>query len=153
MYQKLQPRAGGGETEMTIKHCSVWSFLIPAGPRTRQFVKVSLYQIHDEVELYGEVNNEEHTGPAVLGVCWHHHIRETRKIKRWAWDKEKIHGSCDGRITTNIVSININITHHTVYFNIIIIIIAKRNHIFRELWKELGLTGSERLRSSVSELT
>lgn len=38
-----------------------------------------MYQVHDEVELYGEVNNEENTGPTVLGVCWHHHIRKTRR--------------------------------------------------------------------------
>lgn len=37
------------------------------------------YQVHDEVELYGEVDNEEHTRPAVLGVGRHHHIRETTR--------------------------------------------------------------------------
>lgn len=46
-------------------------------------------------------------------------------------------------INNNNITININITHHTVYFKIITIIIAKRNHIFRELWKELSLTGTE----------
>lgn len=39
------------------------------------------YQVHDKVELDREVYNEENTGPAVLGVCWHHHIRETTKVK------------------------------------------------------------------------
>lgn len=38
--------------------------------------KLSLYQVHDEIQLYGEVNDKENTRPAVLGVCWHHHIRE-----------------------------------------------------------------------------
>lgn len=38
-----------------------------------------LYQVHDEVELYGEVNNKEDTGPAILGVCGHHHIRKTTR--------------------------------------------------------------------------
>lgn len=47
-----------------------------------EVVKANLYQVHDEIELYGEVNNEENTGPAVLGVCWHHHIRETTRKRK-----------------------------------------------------------------------
>lgn len=43
--------------------------------------KSFFYQVHDKVELDREVYNEENTGPAVLGVCWHHHIRETTKVK------------------------------------------------------------------------
>lgn len=39
----------------------------------------SLYQVHDEVELYGKVDDEEHAGPAVLRVRWHHHIRKTTR--------------------------------------------------------------------------
>lgn len=57
-----------------------------------------LYQVHDEVELYGEVNNEENTGPAVLGIRRHHHIRETKK-KKEERDREKceLNESRDGR--------------------------------------------------------
>lgn len=35
------------------------------------------HQVHDEVELNGEIHYEEDTGPGVPGVRWHHHIRET----------------------------------------------------------------------------
>uniref|UniRef100_A0A0E9PAY6 Uncharacterized protein n=1 Tax=Anguilla anguilla TaxID=7936 RepID=A0A0E9PAY6_ANGAN len=33
-------------------------------------------QVHDEIELNGQVNNEKHTGPAIPGVCRHHYIRK-----------------------------------------------------------------------------
>lgn len=33
-------------------------------------------QVHDEVELNGEIHNEEDTGPGIPGIGRHHHIRE-----------------------------------------------------------------------------
>lgn len=40
-------------------------------------------QIHDEVELDGQIHNEENAWPTILGICWHHHIWKTREEKRW----------------------------------------------------------------------
>lgn len=61
-----------------------------------------MYQVHDEVELYGEVNNEENTGPAVLGVRWHHHIRETKR-KREASNTYTSYKNCGVCLNTNVV--------------------------------------------------
>lgn len=36
------------------------------------------HQVHDEVQLDGEVDDEEDTGPGVPGVGGHHHVWETR---------------------------------------------------------------------------
>lgn len=41
------------------------------------------------------------------------------------------------------MDINVDITSHTVQLFFLILIFAKINHIFRELWKELRLTGTE----------
>lgn len=35
------------------------------------------HQVHDEVQLDGEVHDEEDTGPGVPGVGGHHHVWET----------------------------------------------------------------------------
>ena len=44
--------------------------------------KVKAHQVHDEVELYGEVNDEEDTAPAVPGVGRHHHVRKAAGKQR-----------------------------------------------------------------------
>lgn len=39
------------------------------------------HQVHDEVQLNGEIHYEEDTGPGVPGIRWHHHVRETASEK------------------------------------------------------------------------
>lgn len=39
-------------------------------------------QIHDEVELDGQIYNEENAWPTILRICWHHHIWKTSKEKK-----------------------------------------------------------------------
>lgn len=39
---------------------------------------VCVYQVHDEIEFNGKVDDEEDTGPTVPRVCWHHHVWEAR---------------------------------------------------------------------------
>lgn len=47
---------------------------VPAAPaETRQVT----HQVHDEVQLDGEVHDEEDAGPGVPGVGRHHHVWET----------------------------------------------------------------------------
>lgn len=44
-----------------------------AGPQTQA---KATHQVHDEVQLDGEVHDEEDAGPGVPGVGGHHHIWE-----------------------------------------------------------------------------
>lgn len=53
---------------MTIRHRFILNRFTMLSTKQHSSQKPKKYQIHDEIELYGEVNNEEHTGPAVLGV-------------------------------------------------------------------------------------
>jgi len=46
-----------------------------------QVLQQGTHQVHDEVQLNGEIHYEEDTGPGVPGVRWHHHIRETAPEK------------------------------------------------------------------------
>lgn len=39
------------------------------------------HQVHDEVQLDGEIHYEEDTGPGVPGIRWHHHIGKTASEK------------------------------------------------------------------------
>ena len=46
-----------------------------------QALQQETHQVHDEVQLNGEIHYEEDTGPGVPGIRWHHHIRETASEK------------------------------------------------------------------------
>lgn len=132
----------GDRNDNKKKITSVWPVWTHAERITGQFLKAFQYQIHDEIELYGEVNNEEHTGPAVLGVCWHHHIRETTK-KELTWDKKMTHDALKAELQpAECMPINIkDVTSHTVQFCWLKSITCKISPIFKEFWNEP--TGTE----------
>lgn len=71
--------AGSGATLPChgAQHCAGWeSCSSGAGG-------VVTHQVHDEVQLDGEVHDEEDAGPGVPGVRRHHHIWETAFVERY----------------------------------------------------------------------
>lgn len=131
---------------------SVWPVWTHAERMTGRFLKASQYQIHDEIELYGEVNDEEHTGPAVLGVCWHHHIRETTK-KELTWDKKMTHDALKAELP-ECKPINIkDVTSHTVQFCLLKSIFSKINPIFQRVLEWTNRNWKLGAASSIAKLT
>lgn len=133
---------------------SLQSDQVHAERMTGRFLKASQYQIHDEIELYGEVNDEEHTGPAVLGVCWHHHIRETTK-KELTWDKKMTHDALKAELQpAECKPINIkDVTSHTVQFCLLKSIFSKINPIFQRVLEWINRNWKLGAASSIAKLT
>lgn len=51
--------------------------VVPPFPCPQRRRDTVTHQVHDEVQLDGEVHDKEDTGPGVPGVGRHHHVWET----------------------------------------------------------------------------